>query len=101
MTIHHLLKHGHLVIDYESMKKLFDFIQMFNIPQHHWNDTNAWAMVECMHELVLSKTCLVIQTTKFILISVDKVMTIDCQSRIGVHVYKIQRWNQILILLTL
>jgi hypothetical protein len=49
--------------------------------------THAWAKAECMHELVLSKTCLVVQTTKFISISVDDVMTTDCQSRISVHVY--------------
>jgi hypothetical protein len=100
MKIYHLLEHGHPIIDYESMKKLFDFIQMLNISQHDWNDTNAWAMAECMYELVLNKTCFVVQTTKFISISVDEVMTTDCQCRISVHVYVVQGWKRIPILLT-
>jgi hypothetical protein len=58
-------------------------------------------MDECMQKLVFTKTHLVVQSTKFIFVSIDDVTTIDYQGLIVVHMYVVEGWKHILILLTL
>ncbi len=45
---------------------MFDFLQVLNNLQHHWSDKSAWTMVKCMQEVMLMKTWLVIQSSRFI-----------------------------------
>jgi hypothetical protein len=41
VTIYHILKHGCLIMNYENMKELFDFLQVPKSLGHHWSDTSA------------------------------------------------------------
>jgi hypothetical protein len=54
-----------------------------------------------MQEHVLTKTCLIIQSPKFLFIFVDEITTMDCQRWIFVHVYVVEGWKRTPILLTL
>ncbi len=101
VTIYLLLKHGRPIIDHKSMKELYDFLQFPKSPQHHYNDTSVWTMAECMQELVLIKTHLVVQSTKFIFVSIDEIITMHYQRWIIIHVYVVEGWKCIPILLTL
>jgi hypothetical protein len=61
-TILHLLKLGHPTNDYEKMKDFFDFLKLKfpTRPQKHYSKRIAWNMVEFMHELIMTSTCLAI-----------------------------------------
>jgi hypothetical protein len=54
-----------------------------------------------MQEHVLTKTCLIIQSPKFLFMFVDEIITMDCQRWIFVHVYVFEGWKCTPILLTL
>jgi hypothetical protein len=54
-----------------------------------------------MQELVFTKTHLIVQSTKFLFVSIDEVTTIDCQGWIVVHMYVVEGWKHIHVLLTL
>jgi hypothetical protein len=54
-----------------------------------------------MQELVFTKTHLVVKSTKFFFMSVNKITTMDCQGWIVVHMYVVEGWKHIHILLTL
>jgi len=58
-------------------------------------------MVECMQKHVLTKTRLIIQSPKFLFMFVDEITNMDCQRWIFVHVYVVEGWKHIPILLTL
>jgi len=58
-------------------------------------------MVRAMHHVVLKQMKVVLQQTKFISISCDEVTTLDNQSWIFVHVYVVENWRRILVLLNL
>jgi hypothetical protein len=53
-----------------------------------------------MQELVFTKTHLV-QSTKFLFVSIDEITTMDCQGWIVVHMYVVEGWKHEHILLTL
>ncbi len=50
---------------------------------------------------MFTKTHLVVQSTKFLFLSIDEVTTIDCQGWIVIHMYVVEGWKHIHILLTL
>jgi hypothetical protein len=58
-------------------------------------------MAECMQELVLTKTHLIVQSTKFIFVSIDEIITMHYQRWIIIHVYVVEGWKCIPVLLTL
>jgi hypothetical protein len=58
-------------------------------------------MAKALHEFVPWTTCLTMQKAWFIFVSCDKVTTIDNQSWISIHVYVVEGWKQLPILLAL
>ncbi len=58
-------------------------------------------MVEVMHNVVLWATKVDVQKSPFISVSYDEVTTINNQSWLFVHVYVIEEWKRVLILLNL
>jgi hypothetical protein len=54
-----------------------------------------------MQEHVLTKTCLIIQSPKFLSMFFDVITTMDCQRWIFVHVCVVEGWKCTPILLTL
>jgi hypothetical protein len=83
------------------MKDMFNFIWVLNTPQKHWSDSSGWNMVENMNNVVLQSTCMAMQDAQFIAVSYDKVTTINCQSWVKMHVFVVEGWKWILILLSL
>jgi len=58
-------------------------------------------MVEVMHNVVLWATKVDVQKFPFIFVNCDEVTTIDNQSWLFVHVYVIEKWMRVLIMLNL
>ncbi len=82
------------------MKELFDFLQFPKSLQHHYSDTSVWTLAECMRELLFKKTHLVVQLTKLIFVSIDEITIMHYQRWIIIHVYVVEGWKYIPILLT-
>jgi hypothetical protein len=58
-------------------------------------------MVETMHNIVLQAIKLTIQKTQFILVSCDEVTTFHNQTWLFMHVYMVEQWKKVPILLNL
>jgi hypothetical protein len=58
-------------------------------------------MVEAMCEFVFQSTHFVVQNAPFISVSCDEVTIIDNQSWISTHLYVVEGWRCLLIILTL
>jgi hypothetical protein len=90
---------GKPMIDYENMSKLlFSYVKDFL--RTHWSNLIGWKMASCMH-VVVKKTRDLVQATKFISLSCDEVTTLDQQSWVSIHVYVVENWQHILLLLSL
>jgi hypothetical protein len=100
VIVYHLLKHGCPIINYESNLGMFDFLRVLNNLQHHWSDKSAWTTVKCMQKVMLMKTWLVIQSSRFISMFIYEVTIVDLLGWIVIHVYVIEGWRWILILST-
>jgi hypothetical protein len=53
VAIFHLLKNGKPIIDFESLKELFQFLKFVDAPKKHSIDSNEWVMARTMHNVVL------------------------------------------------
>jgi hypothetical protein len=58
-------------------------------------------MVVAMHNVILKHYTLLVQQARFILINCDEVTTLDNQSWISIHVYIVENWCRVPILLNL
>ncbi len=58
-------------------------------------------MVVAMNNVILKQTMLLVQQARFIFINYDKVTTLENQSWISIHVYIVENWHRVPILLNL
>lgn len=49
----YLLKEGHPMTNYETIKDLFCFIKFKNMLRNHWSNNLGWDMAKNMHNVVL------------------------------------------------
>lgn len=84
-----------------SMIEVLDFICVPHYPQKHWSISIVWGVTNCLNEVVLAKTSLLMQKTKYILISCDKVTSLYSQSWISVHANVIKDWDWFPLLMVL
>jgi hypothetical protein len=89
------------MIDFESLKELFEFLKFVNAPKKHCTNSNEWGMARAMHNMVLKQMKIVLQQNKFISISCDEITTLDTQSWILMHAYVVEDWRRQPILLDL
>ena len=57
------------------------------MPRKHWSETSGWEMSEHLHACVLDALKAMVQSAKYISITVDEVTTIDNTTWVGVHIY--------------
>jgi len=87
--------------EFESLKDLYLLLNVKNNLRKHWTNSNKWEMAKCMHKIVLQNTKTIVGDSTFFTLSVNEVTTIDNQQWINVHVYMMQNWICISILITL
>jgi hypothetical protein len=73
--------------EFENFKVFFQFLKVDNCPLKHWSNSTSWTMVEAMHNILFQTIKIVVQKATYILVSCDKVTTIDNQNWLNVHVY--------------
>jgi hypothetical protein len=80
--------------------KLICALNVLNNSMKHWSIGSRWEMIDYMCEQILKRTQIVIARASFISSNVDKVIIVDNQSRLSIHVYVMHAWNKPFILLT-
>ncbi len=90
VVVFYLLKEGRPLINYESLKDLFCFFKIKNMPRKHWFDNVGWEMVESIHDVVLECTKEVIKESPFLALFVDEVTTFDTKSWNSIHGYVLE-----------
>jgi hypothetical protein len=68
------------MLEYESMKVLFEFLAIPKNRRKHWIDTSSLQMVEFMHRQMMVITRAIVTTTQYVFINCDEVSTLDNQS---------------------
>ncbi len=88
--------------NFESMKMLFDFLKVENMPHKHLHDSSSWEMVETMHHIIMeSMKIIVIQKAKYIVVNYDEVTNINNQSWCSMHAYIVDGFRRLPLLLNL
>jgi hypothetical protein len=78
------------MLEYESLRPLFEFLPVPRNNKKHWNNSYDWTMVEFMHQVVMRATRATIQAANYISLSCDEVSTVDNQSWLSIHYYVVQ-----------
>ncbi len=89
------------MLEYEAHKDLFDFLNLEENPKMHWTNNSSWAMVQHMHGIIFKATKPTMGTSQYLSLICDEISTIDNQSWLSIHVYVVQNWLKILIILSL
>ncbi len=87
------------MIDYKDLKYLFQLLKVKSVSKKPWFDTSRWGMAEVMHIVLLEATKVTFVVTPFIVISVDEITMIDNTQWLSIHLYVVQKWKHIPILL--
>jgi len=85
--------------NYENLKDLFQLLKVKSVSKKHWFNTSWWGMVEVMYIVLLEATKTTFVATPFIVVSVDEVTMIDNTQWLSIHLYVVQKWRSIPILL--
>jgi len=84
---------------YEDMPSSFHMLKVKYVSQKHWSNSLGWGMVEVMHDVLLEATKAAFACANFIDVSVNEVTTIDNTQWLSIHLYMVQGWKKIPILL--
>jgi hypothetical protein len=87
------------MIDYEDLKYLFQLLKVKSVSRKPWFDTLGWGMAKVMHILLLEAIKVAFVVAPFIVISADEVTMIDKTQWLSNHLYVVQKWKHIPILL--
>ncbi len=72
----HLSQQECPMLEYETSKPLFKFLQVLKNNKKHWSDNSSWTMVEFMHQEVWKVT----RATHYVAFNCDEVSIVDNQS---------------------
>jgi hypothetical protein len=85
--------------NYEDMPSLFHMLKVKYVSQKHWSNSLGWGMVEVMYGVLLEAIKATIACANFIVVSANEVTTIDNTQWLSIHLYMVQGWKKIQILL--
>jgi hypothetical protein len=55
----------------------FCILKVEKVPKMHWNDSNEWGMIDCMHNVILEMIKYVIQKANVFSFNCDEVVNFD------------------------
>ncbi len=76
VIVYHLFAHKCPMIDYESLKDLFQLLKVKSVFKKHWIDSSGWGMVEVMCEILLEIIKATFAVFSLIVITTNKVTII-------------------------
>ncbi len=78
---------------HDDMPSLFHMLKVKSI------DSSNWSMAKVMHNVLLKATKATFVHANFIVVNVDEITTIDNTQWLSIHLYTVQGWKRIPILL--
>jgi hypothetical protein len=95
----HLLIHGRPMTNYEDLKDLFQLLKVKSVSKKHLSNTSWWGMAEVMPVVLLEATKETFVGAPFIVVNANEVTTINNTHWLSIHLYELQKWKLIPILL--
>jgi hypothetical protein len=89
------------MLEYESLKSLFEFLVMPKNNKKHYSDSFNWTMAKFIHQVVMKVIRVVIQVAHYVAPNYDEVSIVDNQSWLSIYYYMVERWVRIPILICL
>jgi hypothetical protein len=99
VIVFHLLSKGRAMMDCEGLRDLFTVLKVKHTPKKHCTNYLSWGIAESMNDLLLQYTCNVINVANFLFVNADEVTTINNASWISLHIYVVQSWKRIFLLI--
>jgi len=100
-TLFQLVSEGRPIVEYKSRLSLYKLLNVLDFLSTHWCDNSGWVMAFYMYKQVTNEMRRLIVATRYIAISVDEVTTVDNNSYLSVHIYIVQDWVWVLLLVLL
>jgi hypothetical protein len=89
------------MLEYESLKSLFEFLVMPKNNKKHYSDSFNWTMEKFMHQVVMKVIRVIIQVAHYVAPNYDEVSIVDNQSCLFFHCYVVENLVRIPILIFL
>ncbi len=86
---------------YEKKKSLYSFLGVPKNLKMHWFDFCSWVMVEFMYAQMINKILGTVFAFNYVALTCDEVSTIDIGSWISIHVYVMQNWVRLPMMISL
>jgi hypothetical protein len=86
------------MINFKGLKDLFTILTVKHNPKKHWSDFTWWGIVESMNDLLLESIRKAINGASFLFVNSNEVIVIDHTSWIFIHLYAVQVWKWIPLL---
>jgi hypothetical protein len=67
------------MLEYESLKLLFEFLAVPKNNKKNWSDSYGWTMEKFIHQVVMKAIRVTIQVAHYIALNCDEILTIDNQ----------------------
>lgn len=100
-TLFQLLRDGRPMLEYESRVNLYKFLSVPDLPSAHWCDNSGWLMAGYMYKQVVQEMRRLISAARYVAVTVDEVTAVDNSSVLSVHVYIVQDWVRVSLLVAL
>jgi hypothetical protein len=86
---------------YEKKKSLYSFLGVPKNLKMHWFDSCSWVMVEFIYAQMINKILGIVSVFNYVALTCDEVSTIDIGSWISIHVYVMQNWVRLPMMISL
>lgn len=87
--------------EYETRYTLCKFLKVFHMPNVHWNSNSGWSMTKYYYVEVIVVIKKMVQVAYYMVVTVDKVTTIDNGSWLCIHIYVMQDYIRMFLLISL
>jgi hypothetical protein len=87
------------MVEFRCRCQLYSFIEVPNLPTLHWSDGAGWLMATFMYDLVKEKHRAMLIAAQYIALTADETSAVDNLSYIVIHVYILQDWTRVPLLL--
>jgi hypothetical protein len=87
------------MVEFGRRSQFYNFLEVPDLPTLHWSDGTGWLMVTYMYDLVKEKHQAMFAIAQYISLTVDEIPAVDNLSYIVIHVYVLQDWVRVPIIL--
>jgi hypothetical protein len=100
-SLFHILSQGRPLVYYESLERLYEFLDVPNLPRMHWCDSSGWQMAEFLYAQVRDAIKVQCSSAPFLALTCDETTSCDNGSWMSIHAYICQDWARIPLLIGL